>query len=119
MSGQPSPYSTKSPAAGEQSASKWAERRVEFMQTKRAMGQKLFEFQTRERTLTGRVDLEKRLLIVWSLIQGEGPSEARIAGADLYDVPIDEIEQRYGLVLLGPARASQEAEGICAKVMGG
>ena len=39
--------------------------------------------------------------------------------ADLYDVPIDEIERRYGLVLLKPARESQEAEGGCAKVTSG
>ncbi len=39
--------------------------------------------------------------------------------ADLYDVPIDEIERRYGLVLLRDGRVSQEAEGICAKVPGG
>lgn len=35
--------------------------------------------------------------------------------ADLYDVPLDEIQRRYGAVLLRPARESQEAEGICAK----
>lgn len=38
--------------------------------------------------------------------------------ADLYDVPIDEIQRRYGLVLLGPVHASQEAQGFCAKVTG-
>ena len=59
---------------------KWSERRVEFVKAKRSMGQKLFEFGTRERILTRRIQgLEKSLLIVLSLIQHTGPAETRIA----------------------------------------
>ena len=98
MSGQPSPYSHEAPVSEERSAAywkelaesrgqllhdmtdKWAERRVEFVKAKRAMGEKLFERKVRERTLTRRiVDLERTMLIVWGLIQQPGPSESRIA----------------------------------------
>ena len=58
----------------------WAERRVAFVQAKRAMGEKLFYSRLRERTLTRRIaELEKTLMIVWSLIHGAGPSETRIS----------------------------------------
>jgi hypothetical protein len=50
---------------------KWAERRVEFVKAKRAMGEKLFAQRVRERILTLRiVEVERTLLIVESRITG-------------------------------------------------
>ena len=59
---------------------KWAERRLEFVKVKRAMAEKLFELQVRQRTLTRRImDLERVLLVIRSLLSQAGAAEERLA----------------------------------------